>query len=78
MTKFTSDHLEEVTKDGFLEWQCNALFTTYASCGSDKGLVELGVDGTGGYAVKIRYKNGSKTSFYKTADEAIIAYKGKF
>ena len=74
MTRATQVHLEGITKESFTNWLSNDAFITYASSTGKNGLVELGVDGRGNYAVRIRHKTGRDTHFYKNANKAIKAY----
>lgn len=77
MTRATQVHLEGITKESFTNWLSNDAFITYASSAGKNGLVELGVDGRGNYAVRIRHKTGIDTHFYNNANKAIKAY-GEF
>jgi hypothetical protein len=74
MTRATKVHLEGITKESFMNWLSNDAFITYASSTGKNGLVELGVDGRGNYAVRIRHKTGRDTHFYNNANKAIKAY----
>ena len=70
----TQVHLEGITKGSFTNWLNHEAFITYASSTGENGLVELGVDGRGNYAVRLRHKKGANTNFYKDVNEAIKAY----
>lgn len=74
MNRSTQLHLEGITKESFNNWLSNDAFITYASSKGENGLVELGVDGRGNHAVRIRHKTGRDTHFYNNANKAIKAY----
>jgi hypothetical protein len=67
--------LEGITKENFTNWLHNDAFIAYASSSGKNGLVELGVDGRGNYAIRLRHKTGIDTHFYKNADRAVKAFK---
>lgn len=72
MTKSLELHLERITKKNFKSWLRHHAFTVYASATNKDGLVELGADGLGTYAVRLKR---SETHFYETANKAIKAYR---
>ena len=75
--KAMQKHLEGVTKESYMNWRSNHAFNTYASATSKIGLVELGVDGNGNAAIRIKHKTGSDTYFYNNSAKAVKAY-GEF
>ena len=75
--KLSNDvHFDGITKKAFKDFLRDE-FITYASSTNKIGLVKLGVDSKGDYAIKIAHKTGTDTHFYDTIDKAINAY-GEF
>ena len=68
-------HLDSIAIDHFKDWKNTEAFCGFASSAGEFGLIELGVDGTGLYAVRERSRGGTTTSFYDSAKKAKKAYK---
>ena len=68
-------HLDQITEQNFTEWIIKDSFKCYASSSSGDGLVQIGVWGTGMFAVVENTKEGNSTYYYKNKGEAISKYK---
>jgi len=64
-------HLESITIDGFENWKAES-FSVYASCTTDNGIVQLGLDGNGKPCV---YLKREKIFSSETIDKAIGKYQ---
>jgi hypothetical protein len=64
-------HLESITIDGFEKWKEES-FSVYASCTTDNGIIQLGLDGNGKPCV---YLNREKVFSFETTDKAIGKYQ---
>ena len=69
-----SKHIEEVTSDKIQEWRKKDAFTAFASCTGENGHYEIGVEGTGLYAVRRRCGLNTTTEYYKNSKDAVERY----
>ena len=64
-------HLESITIDGFENWKTD-LFLIYASCTTDNGIIQLGIDGLGKPCV---FVNRDTKYPFETIDKALGKYQ---
>jgi hypothetical protein len=74
MDKATKMHLEEITPEALEFWKQHKAFISFASSTGKNGHIELGVNGTGFYAVKQKKGMSSNTTYYMSEKEAIKQY----
>jgi hypothetical protein len=69
MSKAIKQHLERITADNLINFQQEA-FASYASCSTEKGNFNLGVNGWAKFVVKTK----TETFEFDSPDKAIDKY----
>jgi len=65
-TGVIGSHITDISDDGLNEFK-RECFSCYASCKGEIGLVEIGVDGVGNYAVRINKEIATRTQISRLA-----------